>query len=119
MGCGSSKVSAVPDGCAMGTEPKYRGIKQTQGREVTILWDTDTTGCPPDNYTSLLFLNALHKVRRADGTVFRLHAPCHDAHSNYLMFYRCLCKIWAGKNPGSCLSTTMTDLSIRLQRLLR
>lgn len=32
---------------------------------MTILWDTDDIGCPPDNYTSLLFLNALHKVRLA------------------------------------------------------
>lgn len=71
MGCGSSKVSAVTDGYGMGTEPKYRGLKQTQGQEVTILWDTDDIGCPPDNYTSLLFLNALHKVCRAASPVFQ------------------------------------------------
>eukprot|EP00892_Ulva_mutabilis_P001193 jgi/Ulvmu1/11074/UM007_0256.1 len=62
MGCCSSKVSALPHGYGMGTEPKYRGVKQTQDQDVTILWDTDDVCCPPDNYTSLLFLNALHKT---------------------------------------------------------
>lgn len=115
-----SRVSVLPDGYGMGTEPKYRGAKQTRDREVTILWDTDDVGCPPDNYTSLLFLNALHEVWRAGDVNAPRVCQCRLFHSYTDM---CTCRYLyrspTGRSPGWCWSTTTSDLSTCLLRLSR
>lgn len=91
MGCSWSKASVAP---ASATEPRYAGVKQTQGLKVTILWDADEIECPPDNYTSLQFLNALHKVRSA------LFAPFVFAIVRFTcVACRCLCKMRLAKIP--------------------